>query len=544
MKLEQKIAYAFIVATVIAIFSTLSSVHWFAKQISADLLWKYGRVVSAYDVDTVFSPIVKEVELVRELASHPNIISWAYHPYDPVYISVAQETLETYRWRFSSNNAFVALDTSRDYYFISTESIRTESMYRYTLDEANQGDKWFFAHKLSNREVSLGADHDDHLGLTKLWVNFSLMHDGEFLGVIGTGLALMPIVHQLYDEQFQGVETMFVDSDLKVQLHRESGTFNQLPERSLSDFFSQSDYQQVLDLMNQQREGKESSALVVSRGEGSFIVSIDYIKDLNWYEVSFIDIGLLLKDQLLYAVYAFASLAIITVFWALYLVVLNVYVRPVESLRARLQSIEVTQHHKNSVKDIESSISQLAKELHAYRNDIDSIIKERTAAISLLTTVDSQTGLYNRLGMEKEILHELARGKRESSQFSLLWVDVQILQIEQIDQAITFVSKAIKTAIREYDSVCRWADNEFLILVRTDNEQALHNLSERIRKESQCQAGDSIDCNIAIGGAVIDPHSTLGEAIAKADGALYLTKKSSSSAITIWSPTGIEQPSS
>ncbi|MEI8670788.1 diguanylate cyclase [Vibrio sp. SA48] len=118
----------------------------------------------------------------------------------------------------------------------------------------------------------------------------------------------------------------------------------------------------------------------------------------------------------------------------------------------------------------------------------------------------------------------------------------------EIGEVMRFIEKLTKgihhgqanidrlVAIREYDSAGRWADNEFLIVIRSESYNSLLALSKRLTELSSNSVGaeNSTSIDLSIGGALINGGCSITEALAKADTALYMAKQSKECQVYIW----------
>jgi diguanylate cyclase (GGDEF)-like protein len=90
------------------------------------------------------------------------------------------------------------------------------------------------------------------------------------------------------------------------------------------------------------------------------------------------------------------------------------------------------------------------------------------------------------------------------------------------------VSRLLKKGLREVDSLARWGGEEFVFLMHETGLAEAIAATERIRRAVEDssvshQAGE-IRCTMSFGVTQLLPNDTLGDAIARADHALYRSK--------------------
>ncbi|WP_159738975.1 sensor domain-containing diguanylate cyclase [Vibrio atypicus] len=525
------------------------------ENVVEDLTWKYSQVAAQYDVERTLAPILEEVALVEQLAQHPHILSWAHQNDDPVYRSAALETLEHYRWLFRSKNFFIVLDGDLSYHYNDVPSVRSPSFLRYYLEPDSATDTWYFEQRNKKQDLSVNIAKDVHIDRTKVWVNQAIMDRGEFLGVVGTGLDITLFTNQLAHKHASSLRTFFVDAKSNVQLILDNGKF-QYPLRTadfkkpnLSTYIPNRHELNVLSqLMRQQKDGEEAELLMIEQEEGRAVVSIHYIDELGWYELTFVNVDSMLPPWA-YSNLSYFFIALSLTFGVMaYLYCLRVWVNPIESWALRIRSLanESEFYREGKGTHLGQYVDVLETELSQSRHSIQKMVVSRTAILDELTTVDVVTQLWNKKGLDQELDLELARAEREQIRFGLLWIDLGVMDQlgfdscnETYDHLLFTAAQGIEKAVRVYDRAARWEDDEFLVLVRASYPCNLEQLAKRITAciaEQQKDVGqvNSSLASLAIGGVIIEPGTSKAEALALADRALYTAKQKSENSIYIY----------
>ncbi|OGT98803.1 MAG: hypothetical protein A2079_04040 [Geobacteraceae bacterium GWC2_48_7] len=101
---------------------------------------------------------------------------------------------------------------------------------------------------------------------------------------------------------------------------------------------------------------------------------------------------------------------------------------------------------------------------------------------------DFLTGLLNRREMFNRLRIEVSRVDRVDKAFSLIMIDIDHFKLinDQFghltgDKVLKNVSRTLREHLREYDYVCRYGGEEFLVATPETNFKVAHDLAERLR---------------------------------------------------------------
>ncbi|MCR6484636.1 GGDEF domain-containing protein [Amycolatopsis sp. OK19-0408] len=109
--------------------------------------------------------------------------------------------------------------------------------------------------------------------------------------------------------------------------------------------------------------------------------------------------------------------------------------------------------------------------------------------LEIAATTDEKTGLFNTTGWHLLASRELARAQRSTrSTFGVLMIDLDYFKLINDehghlagDTVLRAVAAAIKSAVRDYDSVGRFGGEEFVVLLPDIGPAAVLAVAERIR---------------------------------------------------------------
>jgi diguanylate cyclase (GGDEF)-like protein len=156
-----------------------------------------------------------------------------------------------------------------------------------------------------------------------------------------------------------------------------------------------------------------------------------------------------------------------------------------------------------------------------------------------LLKYDALTGALTRRAALEYGEDELARIRREGSDFSVLMVDIDHFKKindqygHQVgDRVLMDVIRKVEQTLRRPAAIGRYGGEEFLVLLpNTNREQAF-----QIAKRMQSHLGGTLEnpkVTISLGGAVAAMTDTLQTVIGRADHALYIAKNAGRNTIVM-----------
>lgn len=159
--------------------------------------------------------------------------------------------------------------------------------------------------------------------------------------------------------------------------------------------------------------------------------------------------------------------------------------------------------------------------------------------IQELTITDDCTGLYNVRHLYRVMESELERAKRFESSFSLIFIDLDhFKRVNDVHGHLTGsrlladVGQALRSAVREVDSVFRYGGDEFIVLLPETGKEASRDIAETLishLRSLRFPSGDGSDLEVraSIGVATYpDDGEAVHELIGRADAMMYLVKNS------------------
>ena len=158
---------------------------------------------------------------------------------------------------------------------------------------------------------------------------------------------------------------------------------------------------------------------------------------------------------------------------------------------------------------------------------------------------DSLTGVYNRRYIDRRLLEEIGRARRQSYRISCLYIDIDHFKRvndsvghQGGDEVLREVAARIKAELRISDALGRFGGEEFVVLLIDADLDSARHVAQRIlgsisSRPVELSGGEQIAVSVSIGVATLDDferdHAIEGVAqalVAHADTALYQAKES------------------
>ncbi|KJH85590.1 diguanylate cyclase [Pseudomonas fluorescens] len=172
-------------------------------------------------------------------------------------------------------------------------------------------------------------------------------------------------------------------------------------------------------------------------------------------------------------------------------------------------------------------------------------IQAANAQLQLLSSTDRLTGLYNRGHWEGSLKAAYARHQRYGNALSLVMLDIDhFKQVNDTyghqagDKVIEQVAALLHEHVRESDVAGRYGGEEFGVVLSDTDKAGARIFAERLRQavEQLCVQYNGQDIRFTISLGVADlsaPANDHAELIARADQALYTSKKTGRNRVTV-----------
>lgn len=160
--------------------------------------------------------------------------------------------------------------------------------------------------------------------------------------------------------------------------------------------------------------------------------------------------------------------------------------------------------------------------------------------LQYLTMTDPITNMHNFRHFAESLESEIKRLSRFPGHVSLLMIDIDNFKSynDQFghpagDQLLRDIGKILKASVRDIDIVCRYAGDEFAVVLLGTDKTGAQVAAERIRCAIE-QSGFEKPVTISIGAAEYKKDMTRYDLTSKADRALYEAKKNGKNKVCIF----------
>ncbi|MCG2584945.1 diguanylate cyclase [Massilia sp. TS11] len=191
---------------------------------------------------------------------------------------------------------------------------------------------------------------------------------------------------------------------------------------------------------------------------------------------------------------------------------------------------------------------QLGTDFVEHMGSIIAICLENVISNEMLKYIgltDSLTGVYNRRYIDRRLLEEIQRARRQAYCISCMYIDIDHFKSvndsvghQAGDEVLREVAGRIKDELRLSDCLARFGGEEFVVLLINADLDSAVTVAERIRAGMlrtpfEISTGSQIAVTVSIGVATLDDFDSdnstevvATQLLAQADSALYQAKQS------------------
>jgi diguanylate cyclase (GGDEF)-like protein len=554
MNLKLRFSLVTLLLIAVSAIASWGTVRTLAEDIVEQWAMRYAEKQALYDKSRTLQPILREVALARQLANSQYIREWARHPDNKEHTRNAIAEMESFRLNFQDKSYFVALKKNGHYYFNNADNEYGGKEFRYVLDPTQKKDAWFYDLIRQGRDLHINVNPDPELGITKLWIDVLIRDGSNILGMAGTGLDLTGFIQNVVEEGVPGVTSLFIDHAGAIQIHRNEALidFGSISKQATEQhtiellFDQPADRKAILAAMKALEDLRQTVITeFVSINGKRHLAGVTYLPEIGWYEITLLDLDILLPFSQFSGILLVYAITLAGAFLLLNLFLNHQVLNPLSQLDRAMGRVEsgaqvadnLDELGAGEIRRLMQRFSHMAHTVLESRHELESKVQERTLALERLTKIDPLTELLNRRGMTERIETELQRGRRETSQVGLLWLDVDwFKQINDRyghamgDQALRLLADIIRATLRPYDVASRWGGDEFLVLVQPADADTLNQIGSRLcrqiaeNRQLVSENGEIVPLSASIGGHLSQENEALDSLLQHADQALYAAK--------------------
>ena len=173
--------------------------------------------------------------------------------------------------------------------------------------------------------------------------------------------------------------------------------------------------------------------------------------------------------------------------------------------------------------------------------DLENLVRSRTQELleknrelEVLSVTDRLTGLFNRRKLDLVLEEELTRGRRYSTGFALVMMDIDHFKAVNDthghavgDAVLAEMARILRDHTRESDALARLGGEEFVIVCRHSTLEGCLATAEKIREMIDKHVfADAGHVTASFGVTSCEPEDSAARMLARADAALYRAKAS------------------
>ncbi len=181
--------------------------------------------------------------------------------------------------------------------------------------------------------------------------------------------------------------------------------------------------------------------------------------------------------------------------------------------------------------------------------------------LKYLGLTDSLTGVYNRRYIDRRLLEEIGRARRQAYRISVMYIDIDHFKHvndsvghQGGDEVLREVAARIKAELRASDAMGRFGGEEFVALLIDAELEDATMVAQRIRasiasRKVELSCGTPVPVSVSIGVAALDDfdrehalESVAQALLAHADAALYRAKEGGRNMVVSYALDHPEQP--
>ncbi len=196
-------------------------------------------------------------------------------------------------------------------------------------------------------DYQINVNKDTHLGLIKVWVDFLVKHEGQTVGVVGTGFAFEQFLDESVGIEQDGVRNFFINKDLAIQLARDttlidyaSMTKSDGQHKTIDQFLNKHDLEAIQAQMKPLLLAPEDIKTLWVNFEGEKqLLGMAYLQEFGWFSLTFID------PQELILINNMAMMPVLSVLFLLSLLAVGLALNrlilsPLDSLKKQVQMVK------------------------------------------------------------------------------------------------------------------------------------------------------------------------------------------------------------
>lgn len=170
--------------------------------------------------------------------------------------------------------------------------------------------------------------------------------------------------------------------------------------------------------------------------------------------------------------------------------------------------------------------------LLANKDRQDQLLLEKNEELDRLSSVDTLTGVWNRLQLNREMDRAMAQANASRSPLAMILLDLDFFKRVNDsyghtvgDQVLERFADFLRQACRKSDFIARFGGEEFVIVIAAMSEAELTAYAERLLTQmTEVDYPCQLKITASMGLAIMQPNETASHFFCRADRALYCSK--------------------
>jgi signal transduction histidine kinase len=274
----------------------------FTEQLLERIGARFTEKQMLYDKARTLQPLIREIVLASQSADSPLIREWATHERDPELYRRSMEELHN---RFHSDNYYVAIAKSGNFYYFDAERQQGGQPLHYTLDHEAPDDAWITDFIKSGEDHGIKVSSNNRLGVTKIWIMVAILDGSKVVGVLGTGLDLGDFTRNASNIHLPGVTNMFIDRNAGIQIYNDVNHFDFPAAANLSEpkhlhiqiMGASAGTQWVHETIRKLDDGSTGLETAFVHIEGKrYLAGMIALPEVGWYDLTLLDLSVLMPQ--------------------------------------------------------------------------------------------------------------------------------------------------------------------------------------------------------------------------------------------------------
>ena len=390
--LRWKSLLVLILAGVIASFIALT-LGWYVvaegRQYSAKT---YSENYTELNYQKILAPMSRELALAKRLAQLGTVETWFADPENQVNKEAALYDINAFKQAFEDGAIFFATDKDLAYYYYD-EHLPVDGDPQYHLDANVEANKWYFLTRNQTAPYNINVDLNEQLHKTKIWINVLVKHQGEFLGLAGTGFELGRFIESFTSSPQPGVQPFVINADtLKIEAHSNSGLVSiggmgSTREDGITIMGLVEDAEPLQSAIAQAKSGTEVVTLRTRISGEPYVLSMRYMPDLNWLVATSVNLNevRLLNTDLIMAVGIVFAVLLMVVLILFGFAVDRLVLQPLRQLQQSAKAISQGSYevrlpvkYDDEIGDLSRTFNTMAQQVASHTAELESRVKART----------------------------------------------------------------------------------------------------------------------------------------------------------------------